>query len=100
LTDPKQSSSTVEPNQPFFFDAIVRSHVQKKLVLADPQKNIARLSFYKRFGVKKWVGARRNKLHDESMLSKNDSFHYVGEGLRSPEATRLAQEKTRLANTG
>lgn len=74
LTDPKQSSSTVEPNQPFFFDALVRSHVQKKLVLADPQKGIARLTFYQRFGIKKWVGARRNKLHDESMLSKMTSL--------------------------
>jgi hypothetical protein len=66
-TDPKQCRSAIEPNYSFFLTAVFRRHVQKELILTDLQECVARLSFYKRLGIKKRIGPRTNKLHYESM---------------------------------
>jgi hypothetical protein len=85
LTDPKQSRPAIEPYQSFFPDIIIRHHMQKKFVLINPQKGIARLSFHKCLAIQKWVGPRRNKLHYESLPSDINLFDCLTKNLRSPE---------------
>ena len=66
-TDPKQCRPAIEPNYSFFLNTVFRRHVQKELILTDLQECVARLSFYKRLGIKKRIGPRTNKLHYELM---------------------------------
>ncbi|WP_426611412.1 hypothetical protein [Bradyrhizobium sp. McL0616] len=68
--DPKQSRSGIQPNQPLFFGLVVGIHVQDELVLGDPEKAIARLTFGKRLHGDKRIFSRNDEVHEKLQISE------------------------------